>query len=70
MARAAADNLGTHTMDKNHFTCKFPTGTLRFKCHECEVGGFANDETADRIGALAVGETLVDEDGDTWERIA
>lgn len=57
-------------MTNNHFTCKFPSGTLRFKCTEDEVGSFANDEVADRICALAVGETLIDKEGDTWERIA
>jgi hypothetical protein len=35
-----------------------------------EVYSYVNDDTADRIHALEIGETLVDDDGYTWERIA
>lgn len=39
-------------------------------CNRIEFEGMAGSEAEALFDALAVGETLVDEDGDTWERIA
>lgn len=54
----------------NRYTCAFAPSTACYEYDEDEVCDFVSDETADKIRELDVGETLVDEDGDTWERIA
>jgi len=44
-------------------------GRRLFECNEDEVCEFVSDATTGRVLQLEVGETLVDDDGDTWERI-
>lgn len=37
---------------------------------ESEIHAHADQRAIDKFEVLAVGDTLVDEDGNTWERIA
>ncbi len=39
-------------------------------CVRIEDGNMTQQEAEALFAALEIGETLVDEDGDTWERIA
>lgn len=50
------------------FSCTFPNGVRRFSCDDYEVEEFTAKHQ--EVLALKVGETLVDEEGDEWERIA
>jgi hypothetical protein len=45
-------------------------GRRLFECNEDEVCEFVSDATTDRVLQLEIGDTLVDEYGDTWERVA
>lgn len=53
----------------NYYLCSCD-GRRLFECSEGEVSEFVSGPTAARIHQLEIGETLVDDDGDTWERIA
>ena len=81
MARAAADNLGTHTMatlqvHEKQFVltpqydkrCTYSETTQEALERGWSPGNWVSARNA--LEALEIGETLVDEDGDTWERIA
>lgn len=68
MARAAADSLGTHTMKQ--FNLTFGDVELGATVNNDEAFDVAPASVHGALDALAVGETVIDEDGDTWERIA
>lgn len=70
MARAAADNLGTHTMDK-HFKLTYADGFVDPRAAaESDVGAACPSFDEPDVLSLDVGASHVDEDGDTWTRIA
>lgn len=53
----------------NYYSCSFE-GRRLFDCSEIEVAEFVSNATAARIHQLEIGQTLVDDDGDTWTRTA
>ena len=75
MARSAADNLGTHTMDtEKRFTCvSLPSDPQYANLHlsGAVLSGWRDFAPGRaKLEALQVGDTAVDDDGDTWERTA
>jgi len=70
MARAAADNLGTHTMDTEKRYTLIYKGDLQPEVITDPDTRFMPVGVGEAIEHLAVGESYTDPDGDTWERIA
>lgn len=63
-------------MNHNRYRCTF-TGTYQLETNRAKSRVYLHADvhaqwpyTADSLESLEIGETLIDEDGDTWERIA
>lgn len=68
MARAAADNLGTHTMEKQ-FTVTDPTGAVTSTPWKAEWECLSFEFRLD-LECAKPGDTFTDDEGNVWERIA
>lgn len=63
-------------MNHNRYRCTF-TGTYQLEANRGQSRMYTHNDvyarwpyTADMLKNLETGETLIDQDGDTWERIA